>query len=409
MDFLKALPLSASSVVLACSSDEPGQAQRAITFYGDVAPILYESCADCHRSGGIGPFSVLSYDAAKAHSSSILAHTADRHMPPMPVDNSGACNTYSNARWLTDDQIGTIAAWVGGGSQQGDSSRRPLIPKPEPGLVAPDLTLDPGFEYMPKTERSDDYRCFVLPAPLAETRFVTAYEVVPGDPRVVHHAIVYQPEDETEAAKARQLDEDESGEGYTCFGGPRVNADPVALWAPGGGVIQMPAGTGVGVSGGRDLVLQMHYNVSKGSYPDRSRVHLRFAESGVKPALFYAVADGHLRLEPGRSYVETEATFELDPNDRFVAHGAMPHMHTLGRTLEVSFEIDGAEECFVRVDRWSFHWQNAWWYDSPKPMRDARATTIRCGYDTSTRSDVVTWGEGTNDEMCLSYFYVTRE
>jgi hypothetical protein len=86
----------------------------------------------------------------------------------MPVDNSGVCNTYSNARWLSDDQIATIAAWGRRWPRQGDPRKGPLVPDPEPGLDALDLTLDP--EYSPIGDGADDYRCFVLPAPLAETR-----------------------------------------------------------------------------------------------------------------------------------------------------------------------------------------------------------------------------------------------
>jgi len=33
--------------------------------------------------------------------------------------------------------------------------------------------------------------------------------------------------------------------------------------------------------------------------------------------------------------------------------------------------------------------------------------TITCGYDTTTRQTTVTWGEGTDDEMCLVGFYLT--
>ena len=32
------------------------------TTYADIAPILYEKCASCHRDGGGAPFSVLDYD-----------------------------------------------------------------------------------------------------------------------------------------------------------------------------------------------------------------------------------------------------------------------------------------------------------------------------------------------------------
>ena len=41
-------------------------AMAAPTFNKDIAPILYENCATCHRPGEVAPFSLLTYqDAAK--------------------------------------------------------------------------------------------------------------------------------------------------------------------------------------------------------------------------------------------------------------------------------------------------------------------------------------------------------
>src|SRR5258706_7582600 len=85
----------------------------------------------------------------------------------------------------------------------------------------------------------------------------------------------------------------------------------------------------------------------------------------------------------------------------------MPHMHTLGRTLRVDIEDSGQSRCLVDVDRWDCHWQNAWWYDEPLVIDDASSVSIRCSFDTRGKSDVVTWGGNTSDEMCLSFFYVT--
>jgi hypothetical protein len=81
-------------------------------------------------------------------------------------------------------------------------------------------------------------------------------------------------------------------------------------------------------------------------------------------------------------------------------------MHTLGRTLRV--EAQGKDEtCLVEVDRWDFHWQNAWWYEKPLELEDVTALDITCGFDTTSRTDEVRWGDSTSDEMCISYFYVT--
>jgi hypothetical protein len=135
-------------------------------------------------------------------------------------------------------------------------------------------------------------------------------------------------------------------------------------------------------------------------------VNLRVDDT-ARAAAYIAIADTEMQLAPGRSYVETQASFALDPTQPFTVHGALPHMHTLGRTLEVDVREFGLDECLVLVDRWNFHWQNAWWYDEPKRFGGASSATIRCGYDTSSRTEVVRWGEGTMDEMCVSYFYVT--
>jgi hypothetical protein len=113
-----------------------------------------------------------------------------------------------------------------------------------------------------------------------------------------------------------------------------------------------------------------------------------------------------MELAPGQSLVETEGTFdgEMQP---VTVYGVLPHMHTLGRTLRVDATVGSESTCLVSVDRWDFHWQNAWWYSEPKHFASVDSATIRCGYDTSERSETVTWGEGTMDEMCLSYVYIS--
>ena len=44
----------------ACSSEAPEAEVQTVeegpTFWGDVAPIYYERCVECHREGGIAPF-----------------------------------------------------------------------------------------------------------------------------------------------------------------------------------------------------------------------------------------------------------------------------------------------------------------------------------------------------------------
>src|SRR5215203_3705963 len=58
----------------------------APTFNKDVAPILYENCASCHRAGEVAPFPLLTYDDAAKRARLIAAVTSARVMPPWKVE-----------------------------------------------------------------------------------------------------------------------------------------------------------------------------------------------------------------------------------------------------------------------------------------------------------------------------------
>ena len=88
--------------------------------------------------------------------------------------------------------------------------------------------------------------------------------------------------------------------------------------------------------------------------------------------------------------------------------GVFPHMHTLGRQIRVDLnQADGSDQCMVDVPRWDFHWQMAYWLNDPIRVTPQDAATISCTYDTTSRDTVVHFGDGTQDEMCLAFVYVT--
>lgn len=403
----QAPPASQASPAGAASESAPA---GAVTFYGDIAPIAARHCTGCHQPGSIAPFSLVDYDSAAPHARSIAVATAAREMPPMPVDNGGSCNTYANARWLDDSEIATFQAWAEQGALEGDAALAMPAPAPPSGLDRVDAELTMGSEYSPQHDdpaRQDDYHCFVLPAPNANDAYVTGFEVIPGDPREVHHVIAFQPRDDAATAQASELDAAEPGEGYTCFGGPGVDADLFAGWAPGAGPTYLPEGTGVALAGGRNVILQVHYNLAQGVYPDHTRVRLRLSDRVERPGYYAPMADLGLVLPPGQAVAEASRRVALNVPAPLTVHGVLPHMHGLGRTLHLDLESGGESTCLVNVDRWNFHWQNTWWYDTALAFPSLDALSIRCGYDTRSRTDTVTWGEGTADEMCLSYLYIT--
>ena len=66
------------------------QLSRAITFNKQIAPILFEHCAECHRPNQAAPFSLLTYEDARAHATQIADVTKRRYMPPWKPAPGGA-------------------------------------------------------------------------------------------------------------------------------------------------------------------------------------------------------------------------------------------------------------------------------------------------------------------------------
>ncbi len=167
------------------------------------------------------------------------------------------------------------------------------------------------------------------------------------------------------------------------------------------------------------MVVQMHYNVppTGGPFVDRSTIQLATTKAGVEEAWFIAAGTPGLSLAPRQEHVEAigaiplsmfNASLVLPPSVKRVrTWGSLPHMHTLGRTMQVYAKGASSESCLVDVDRWNFHWQALWWYNTPVDMGLDDLMQVTCGYDTRERTETVTWGERTEDEMCVNVMYVT--
>lgn len=386
-------------------------APAEVTFYEQVAPILMDNCVSCHKPGGIAPFSLLTLADAKAVGSLIAPAVSSRRMPPWSADNSGSCHTYTDARWLSDRDIEVLVSWATGAQAAGDPANAPALPTDEPGLGRVDATLDMGVEYTPDRQLSDDYRCFVVDYGSASDQFLTAFEVRPGDPRVVHHILMFRLDSAAAETAAVARDQAETGPGYECFGGAGVqDSTIVGVWAPGGRVSRYPQGTGLRIPGGRKMIIQIHYNLSAGALPDRTRVDLELEPHVARPAALALVADLGLSLPPGSEYVETSGSLQIPAQVPVVSiWGLYPHMHTLGQTLRVDLASASSDSsCMLDVPRWDFGWQQFFKYaDGPVVVRGGDRIDITCGYDTRGRTETVRWGEGTLDEMCLAFLYFT--
>ena len=64
-----------------CSSSSTDPA-TPVSYHKDVEPVLQSHCLSCHSEGGIAPFSLGTYAAAKAYAATIASVTRAGIMPP---------------------------------------------------------------------------------------------------------------------------------------------------------------------------------------------------------------------------------------------------------------------------------------------------------------------------------------
>src|SRR5205085_2609783 len=96
------LPFLALSAA-ACQGSNP-------SWHQDVKPIVDGRCIGCHKEGGIAPFSLESYEQAKALAPQIAKAVESRTMPPWKaVANPDV--KYLDDPSLTQEQIDAIVTW----------------------------------------------------------------------------------------------------------------------------------------------------------------------------------------------------------------------------------------------------------------------------------------------------------
>ena len=186
---LAAVPVNfAGPWVVGHADSEPAV---AVTFTRDVAPIIFEKCVACHRTGQIAPMSFLSYKEVRPWAKSIREVVIDRRMPPWDADPH--YGEFANDRRLSQKEIDTIAAWVDGGVREGDPKDLPSSPKFDDegwGIGKPDVVLKMTMTASVPKEGTIPYRFFVVPTNFTEDRYIQAAEIRRGTPSVVHHVII---------------------------------------------------------------------------------------------------------------------------------------------------------------------------------------------------------------------------
>jgi hypothetical protein len=441
--------LVAVAIATSCSSSSKRPPPSDVTFVKDIEPIVRDKCETCHREGGIAPFALNSYEQVSQLGAAAKEKVARREMPPWGAFDDDACTVerkFKDNLSLTQDQVDTFVRWVDQGMARGDpaqaapaaaSTYAPV------GLQNKTVSYEVASSYAVPAGANDDFRCFVIDPGLEEDAWVAESIVVPGDPKVVHHALVYIDQEREGIVKSNGTDS------YPCFGGPDLKQLSLVLaWSPGGVSTSYGENAALRIPKGSHLVMQVHYHPLATQTTGRMNIELRtLPERPERVAGFVLLGNaespdtGFVRLLPGpndppggpvflipsnaKNHVESmELVIPDDVREARVSTvGAHMHWAGVGMRLQVHRKAplpgEQTSECLLNVTKYDFNWQRTYAYDSPltklPALRAGDKVRISCIYDNTkdnphvarlmkeqrrTKPADIRLGSDSLDEMC---------
>jgi peroxiredoxin len=395
-----------------------------VTYYKDVLPILQASCQQCHRPGEVGPFSLMSYKQTVNWAADVKEYTQNRKMPPWkPVEGPD----FHNDRRLSDKDIATLAAWVDGGTPEGDPKDAPPPRKFVDGwqLGKPDLVLTVPEEITIGPGGKDLFRVVVLPTGLTEDKYVTALEVRPGNKRVLHHTLNFidrtgkgRELEQKEKERVKKDDEQDHGPGYSVsMGVGFVPQGGLAGWAPGQLARQLPEGAGYLLPKGADVVVQMHYHRTGRVEKDRTSIGLYFAPKPAERVFQSMVVPGQFLFIPADKDHHRVAG-HIDVLQDCTLYSVMPHMHMLGREVKVTVTPpEGEARTLIAIKDWDYNWQETYILKQPLAIKNGTRIEVEAFYDNSAKNpnnpfnppQRVFFGEQTDNEMLFVFLGATSD
>jgi hypothetical protein len=416
----------------------------APTFNDDIAAILFDNCASCHRAGQVAPMALTSYAAVRPWARAIKGKVLAREMPPWYAD--ARYGSFRNEMTLTEDEIDTLVAWADAGAPEG-SGAPPALPVFSEGWMHPsgqdpDVVIQMPFEYqIPAEGQSENFNIY-QENPFDEIVDLQAVQILPGNPRATHHS----------SMGARGLPRGTKlGRGPAFPGGPVIDNVPVPIaagetfdnsgdrnedeapetedarrarlereafdvqgtslfvfYVPAGGFKQWPAGVGKRIAPDDYLNWGLHYNSTGIPETDRHSIGLWFQTGEMThEVLSRRVGETHIaerselvathvadrRTRPARIPVippgdaDWAITGITTFQDDVTLYIVWPHMHVRGKdmTFVVTYP-DGREEILLHVPRYEFNWQLH--YEFEEPVKLPAGTTIKTigHFDNSVRN-----------------------
>ena len=355
----------------------------APTFTEHIAPVLFRECAPCHRPGGAGPFSVLTYQDARRHARAIVKATASGFMPPwLPLAGYGE---FTGQRRLADREIDMIRRWEAAGATEGEAKALPAAPAASEDwrLGEPDLVLRLPRPFTLPAGGTEVWRNFVIPVPLTAARFVKTVELKPGNPKVVHHALVAT--DESRSSSRRDSRGVELGFEGMDMGDAQAPDGHLLGWSPGMSPFPGIDGEAWRLTPGTDIVLQLHLMPSGKAETIDPLVGMFFSDRVAPDSTLHLMrldADQALDIPPEAKHFVVSDSFQLPVDLEVLA--VYPHAHFLATTVEAFARTPGGSDAWlIKIDNWDFKWQDIYRYARRMVLSKGTTITVNFTYDNS--------------------------
>jgi peroxiredoxin len=407
-DFLKELPI----VIVA--TEAPGchltheavsDSKTSVTYHNRISRIIQANCGECHRNGGVAPFSLETYADLVAHAKMIETVVNRGTMPPwfaVPVEGQ------KTSPWINDCSLDSsdkqlLLEWLKNGKAQGDSKDAPLPVKYPSGwtIGKPDLLVQFPTPIPIKATGTMRYKHVSVETELSEDKWVQRIEVRPGAPEVVHHILMFvrPPRDESRDQR----------------GAPGDEINYWGIYVPGNSKQLYPNGFARKLPKGSQIHFQIHYTPNGKETQDLTQAGFVFADKPpVNEVKTASLINAWFEIPPGASNYEDSAKFKLLSDVTVL--GFLPHMHLRGKACRYeAITPDGQRETLLDIPHYDFNWQILYRYGEPRTFSKGTTLKFNAVFDNSDKNPAnpdptatVRWGEQTYDEMIVGYieYYV---
>src|SRR5690606_16973998 len=296
---------------------------KKVSYAKDIAPILAENCARCHREGGIAPFAMNSHAIVQGFAPMIREVVLTKRMPPGQIDPH--VGEFKETYTLTPAETQKLVHWIEAGAKK-DGDVDPLTqlewPATKWAFGEPDLIVKVPPQDIPATGVLDYIRVEV-PIEIDRDRWVRASQYVAGDRTVLHHTL------------NDLIWPGEKAGGFLSAG--NANKARITAYIPGAQPQHEPPNTGGLLTKGSKLALQLHYTTNGKATTDASEIGLWFYPEDQVPTERMAnqcaciFTRGWDPIPPYEADHEMQQTITI-PKDAYI-YSMLPHMHFRGKRM----------------------------------------------------------------------------